>query len=188
MYAGHPSQEGPRLLDPDGDPRFPFFKDIPDIVGESGASEPRTVAGAELGRDEISELVESTKSAYDDGKLGWSEAISLIQLATKKPNSKYAPEPNTQYKCVYCNETVRLRDVDAVVDSYQNVIHYRCFERLPIQSGVGGREESPWREIGALSLEIRNLAHRAWLDKKNAEYCRYSAAELKLLLEFSKKP
>jgi hypothetical protein len=43
--------------------------------------------------------------------------------------TRHTPDPNTQYKCVYCNETVRLRDVDAVVDSYLNVCHYRCWER-----------------------------------------------------------
>jgi hypothetical protein len=44
----------------------------------------------------------------------------------KAAPQRYRPEPNTHHKCPYCNETARLRDVDVVVDSYQNVCHYKC--------------------------------------------------------------
>ncbi len=44
--------------------------------------------------------------------------------AASKP---YCPNPSVIYKCVYCNESVRLRDADAVMDPYLNVCHWNCY-------------------------------------------------------------
>jgi hypothetical protein len=52
-----------------------------------------------------------------------------LRATPPQPAKRYCPEPNTLYKCPYCNRDLRLRHADAVVDSYQNVCHWDCYVR-----------------------------------------------------------
>jgi hypothetical protein len=36
--------------------------------------------------------------------------------------------PRRLYRCPYCNDDLRLRESEAVVDSYANVCHLRCLD------------------------------------------------------------
>ena len=43
---------------------------------------------------------------------------------------KYCPDPRASYLCPYCNTTARLADADVVIDSYTNVCHLACLDKV----------------------------------------------------------
>lgn len=47
----------------------------------------------------------------------------------RQPIGSYAPDPQRNYLCPYCNEAARLADAGVVVDSFGNVCHEDCLNR-----------------------------------------------------------
>jgi hypothetical protein len=67
--------------------------------------------------------------------------------------SVYTPNPDALYRCVYCNEDLRLREADAVVDSYKNVVHYKCFLR-EVKPNIPPPSPANVRELARQILKI----------------------------------
>lgn len=80
------------------------------------------------------------------GVTDFNEARDLHARLTAAPQTKedkppYAPDPHANYVCVYCNKDVRLFDVGAVVDGYNNVCHAACRERARGNSAAPQTQE-----------------------------------------------
>lgn len=68
--------------------------------------------------------------------LQFEDGLLLVKLYINRgvvdSSYRYRPDPRQLYKCVYCGDPVRLVDAGAVVDSYLNVIHLACCDRINV--------------------------------------------------------